>query len=105
VKRLVFVSALCAVAACSSREQNPAETACAALRAGDLVITEIYPNPAGDDGGQEWFEVHNTTSRALDVAGLDLVASRVDGSDEKTHRVRALSLAPSSSSSTRASSS
>ena len=41
------------------------------LLPGDLVITEIMNNPAVvlDESG-EWFEIHNTTNRALDLAGI-----------------------------------
>ncbi len=47
---------------------------------GELVITEIMANPAAvDDVVGEWFEVHNTTNRTLDLNGL--VVSD-DGRDE-----------------------
>jgi Lamin Tail Domain len=37
---------------------------------GDLRITEIMVNPAGQDAGFEWFEVLNTTEQTLDLTGL-----------------------------------
>lgn len=37
---------------------------------GDLVITEIFADATGADGGLEWFEVANTTGAEIDLAGL-----------------------------------
>jgi hypothetical protein len=37
---------------------------------GGLVITEVFPNPSGGGTEQEWFEVRNTTDRAVDLLGL-----------------------------------
>ncbi|MSP17859.1 MAG: hypothetical protein EXR73_14875 [Myxococcales bacterium] len=59
----------------------------AALLPGDLVLSEVLANPAGDDAGNEWFELVNAGSTAADLVGLTLVSSRADGLDEKTHRV------------------
>ncbi len=59
---------------------------------GDLVITEIFANPAGADDGQEWFEIANVTNAPIDLAGLRLRASRLDGSAEKRHLVGPLVL-------------
>ena len=67
---------------------------CGSLVAGDLVITEIMANPAGEDRGSEYFEVYNASSGAIDLDGLTLVYSLADGSNEKTHDVDALSIEP-----------
>ena len=41
------------------------------VTAGDLVISEIMNNPgAVDDNMGEWFELHNTSSNAIDLQGL-----------------------------------
>jgi hypothetical protein len=37
--------------------------------AGDLIVTEVFNNPSGDDAGREWFEVHNTTAATIDLLG------------------------------------
>ncbi len=37
---------------------------------GDLRITEVMVNPAGQDAGFEWFEILNTTDSILDLTGL-----------------------------------
>lgn len=63
------------------------------LLPGDLVITELMANPDGVDDGREWFEIHNATSDAIDLEGLTLVTSKVDGTSRKTHVIaRALPL-------------
>ena len=36
--------------------------------AGDLVITEIMPNPRDTDTGREWFEIHNPGTSALSLS-------------------------------------
>ena len=60
---------------------------CDGLVAGDLVISEVMANPAGEDSGKEWFEIYNATGAPLDLGGVTLVASRSDGTDEKTHAI------------------
>lgn len=56
------------------------------LLPGDLVITEVFadfgaaPGGSGADEGNEWFELHNTSSRPLDLTGLVVTHSRGDGS-------------------------
>mgnify|MGYP003631937144 CR=1 FL=1 len=57
----------------------------AALLTGDLVITEIMANPEGDDDGNEFFEIYNATSAAIDLTGLVLEKASVDGSSAKSH--------------------
>src|SRR5262249_14545772 len=53
--------------------------------AGDLVLTEVMPNPTGTDTGREWFEV--LVKKAVDLNGLELgaayptVLSTVDTTD------------------------
>jgi len=61
---------------------------------GDLVITEIMANPPGDDSGAEWFEVYNATGAPADLTGLVLVSSREDMTDEKTHTMSEIVVAP-----------
>ena len=41
--------------------------------AGQLVITEVHPNPSGDDTKQEWFEVRATAAVDLNESKLDRV--------------------------------
>ncbi|MDY0001830.1 MAG: lamin tail domain-containing protein [Polyangia bacterium] len=73
-------------AGCSDDDSNP--SACAGhLLPGDLVITEIMPNPQGADEGKEWFEVYNATTASIDLKDLRLVYSGADGTNRKTHLV------------------
>jgi hypothetical protein len=83
-----------ALTACGNGGDDDDDVACADLVAGDLVITEVFANPAGEDDGAEWFEIYNAASTSLDVAGLDLVARKADGTGEKTHRITALTIEP-----------
>jgi hypothetical protein len=61
------------------------EPACEGWRAGDVVLTELLPDPEGADTGQEWMEVHNPGRSAVDLRGLLLYAARADGSQERAY--------------------
>jgi hypothetical protein len=41
--------------------------------AGDVVITEVHPNPSGDDDLQEWFEIYAVN--AVDLNGVQVARS------------------------------
>lgn len=78
------------LAACSDDDSG---NACEAnLLPGDLVITEVMPNPEGADSGKEWFEVYNATSSTIDLRGVTLVYSRADGTSRKTHVIESASI-------------
>ncbi len=64
------------------------------LLAGDLVITEVMANPEGDDEGNEYFEIYNATSAAIDLTGLVLEKSAVDGTKVKTHAMKETIIEP-----------
>ncbi len=66
----------------------------AALLTGDLVITEVMANPEGDDDGNEYFEIYNATSAAIDLTGLKLEYAAVDGSKAKDHTMRQTIIEP-----------
>ena len=81
-----------ALAACGP---SAAATHCkAALAPGQLVITEVFADAVGGDAGQQWFEIYNATDQPLDLAGLELVSSRPDGSSVHVHHVAGLTVAP-----------
>lgn len=82
---LVGLVAGAALAAACGASGGGAGGDCEGLVAGDLVISEVMANPAGEDSGKEWFEIYNATGAPLDLGGVVLVASRSDGTDEKTH--------------------
>ncbi len=58
---------------------------CAGRVAGDLIITEFMNDPAGTDEGKEWFEIYNNTKDPIQLRGLSLVFSKVDGTSAKSH--------------------
>ncbi len=62
-------------------------TCSSGLLAGDLVITEIMANPAGQDEGQEWFEVFNPGSTAVQLKGLRLESARTDGTAQQEYTI------------------
>jgi hypothetical protein len=43
------------------------------IQAGDVVMTEFLAVPAGGGAGAQWIELHNTTDRILELAGVELV--------------------------------
>ena len=50
-----------------------AERRIVAPAAGDLVITEVYPNPPQTpEGAFEWFEIHNSSGREIDLNGVEV---------------------------------
>jgi hypothetical protein len=63
--------------------------------AGDLVITEVYANPAGDDPGNEWFEIYNASAQTLNLKGLLLVEGPTeDMSADDTHEMTEIVIEP-----------
>jgi hypothetical protein len=80
-----LVVLLAATLAASCNTSNGAPGTCALLP-GDLVITEIMPDPDGADGGNEWFELYNSTTQEVSLAGLSL--ELVTGRGSKVHVVR-----------------
>jgi hypothetical protein len=95
-KRLAFALAglLVAVGACGPDGGDDVPDCEAALLAGQLVITEVMANPDGDDAGNEWFEIYNTTSDTLNLEGLVLTASREDGTSEDEHVMTETAIGP-----------
>jgi Lamin Tail Domain len=94
----VSLLGLAPVLACSSGEGDDGDGTsagdCADILAGDLVITEVMANPAGEDEGLEYFEIYNASSADIDANGLTLVYSLPDGSDEETHEVEDMTIGP-----------
>lgn len=72
-------------------------TCAAGLKPGQLVISEIMPDPANaDDEGIEWFELYNPGPDEVSLAEVGLEFSKVDGTDAEGHRIpdSGLTLAP-----------
>ena len=66
----------------------------AGLLAGDVVLTEFLVNPSGDDKGAEYVEIHNTLDTELQLLGTTLLASRHDGSGERSYDLGDASIGP-----------
>ncbi|MCB9521549.1 MAG: lamin tail domain-containing protein [Myxococcales bacterium] len=62
---------------CGEREACDAGACRRVPSPGDLVISELMPNPQGDDTDLEWIELRNISDVALDLRGL--VVSDIDG--------------------------
>lgn len=91
-RSLVVLASLVPLAACPGGGGGTSDTAggacSAALAGGELVITEIMPDPAGkDDDGVEWFEVYNASGKPISLDGVGLVYSKADGTDPNGHLI------------------
>ncbi len=86
---LVALAAVAALGAVGCSDDDDGDACGANLLPGDLVITEVMPNPNGADDGKEWFEVYNATTGPIDLSGVTLVYSRTDGTNRKTHEIAA----------------
>ncbi len=72
------------VASCANADRG---TCANPIEAGDLVITEVFAEDR-ERADASWFELYNTTSHPLDLAGLTLVH------DSHSHAMRVWSIAP-----------
>lgn len=84
-------------AVCSGCTSDPLDIDCPNVVAGDLVITEIHGPQSGADAYGEWIEIYNSTSRTIDLTGLAVTLTKIDGSTQARFLVRnATSIAPAS---------
>lgn len=58
---------------------------CEGWTPGEVVITELMPDPEGVDTGHEWMELYNPGPAAVDLQGLLLYAAHEDGSQEHAY--------------------
>jgi len=67
---------------------------------GDLVITEVFADFKGPDGGtgmdagKEWFEIYNASDHPIELTGMAVTHSRPDDSSAKTHQMGDVAIAP-----------
>jgi len=47
---------------------------------GELVVTEVHGPQSGEDKYGEWIEIYNTTGRTIDLSGLSVSFTKLDGS-------------------------
>ena len=69
VRRLVLVGGILSSVGCGTVDPPQPGNPLTCPSAGSLVITEVMANPVGADH-QEWFEIFNPTSKAIELAGL-----------------------------------
>src|SRR5215212_9532450 len=82
-----------ALASCASDPITSGQGCVGDFIAGDLVVSEIFANPAGTDDGKEWFEIYNASATEANLNGVTLVTAKSDGSGVKKHRIVAQTLA------------
>ncbi len=76
---------------------DPLDIECPDVIEGELVVTEIHGPQSGEDAYGEWIEIYNSTSRTIDLSGLSVTITRLDGSTQSKFLVRnATSIAPAS---------
>lgn len=90
LNRLVPALLLLTMAGCGDGTADGSGGACeAGLAAGELVITEIMPDPKGaDDSSFEWFEIYNPGAEEVTLSGVGLEYSKIDGSSAKGHQIK-----------------
>lgn len=67
---------------------------CKGRQAGDLVVTEVMPDPDGTDTGQEYIELYNNLGTPIELKGFTVFVKKPDGSGLKTHLIRAGTVPP-----------
>jgi len=75
LRRLVLASVALPFVGCGTADPT-SESKPSCPTTGALVITEVMANPSGADQ-QEWLEIHNPTSKPIDLAGLTVQVESV----------------------------
>jgi len=99
---LELIAGLCVVAvstaACGPAGDDVAE--CSGILTGTLVISEVqadYAAPtgaSGADSAHEWFEIYNSSSAPVELAGLTISHGKLDDPTPATHSMRAVTIGP-----------
>ena len=64
-------------------ERDPRVAVCPELAPGDLIITELRGDQSGsDDEIGEWIELYNASSLTIDLTGVAVVVTRLDGGSD-----------------------
>lgn len=69
-------------------DRDPLGVDCPDASEGELLVTEIRGPQSGEDVDGEWIEIHNASGRDVDLRGLGLVVTRLDGASQATILVR-----------------
>jgi hypothetical protein len=86
--RYSLLSGLLLVTLLGGCERKMLDHVCTPVDSGELVISEIRgPQTAVDTYGQ-WIELHNSSPVALNLAGVKLRMTQLDGSSEKIIMIR-----------------
>lgn len=98
---VAWISCSVLVAACGPSDDVVEGECRDSLIAGDLVLTEVFADfkaPAGGtsgaDEGKEWIEIYNASDRPIELEGLRIDHSRIDGSKLNSHVMTAVTIAP-----------
>ena len=93
---LAFLTACIASGFSAGCSHEPLDISCPDVSEGDLVVTEIHGPQSGDvDQYGEWVEIYNATERSIDITGLSVSFTKLDGSSKRAMFVRSpLSLGP-----------
>ena len=92
---LAFLAACSLSALSAGCSHEPLDIPCPAVSAGELVVTEVHGPQTGEDQYGEWVEVYNASSRTIDLSGLSVSFTKLDGSSELKMFIRsAVNLEP-----------
>jgi len=75
----VLLSLLLGALSCARPEIFPL---CPGAGSGSFVISELRGRQLGNDTYGEWIEIHNTSTSVIELAGLTLRMTKLDGSAE-----------------------
>ncbi len=73
------------IAGCSN---EPIDVPCPGVAAGELVVTEVHGPQSGEDQYGEWVEIYNASDSAVDLRGLSVTFTKLDGSSQLQMFVR-----------------
>ncbi len=85
---LAFLTACSVSGFLAGCSHEPLDIPCPAVSEGDLVVTEIHGPQSGADGYGEWVEVYNASGSAIDLSGLSMQLTKLDGSSDLKMFVR-----------------
>lgn len=74
--------------------RDPLDAACAGMASGDLVVSELRGAQTGPDGYGEWIELYNASGGDLDLQGVTVALTTLNGSSTADIVVRNSILVP-----------